>query len=73
MKDSVKEMLKKSLSGLVRCKENDSGELEVYDCLSNGKEYSFLHETPGWRMWYADGYQTYRQTFDSVREFARAA
>jgi len=72
LKEPVTDTTKKSLSGLVRCKENAQGELVVVDCLTNGTEYSFLNDTPGWRMWYENGYQTYRQPFDSVRQYARA-
>lgn len=71
LKEPKSDLTKKSLSGLVRCRENSEGELEVFDCLVNGREYSFLHESPGWRLWYEDGYQIYRQSFDSVRQFAR--
>ena len=58
---------KSSLTGLVRCKERDDGTLTVYDALKDGMSYTFEQDTPGWRMWYKDGYQTFRQKFEDVR------
>ena len=63
---------KKSLSGLVRCRENDSGALDVYDALENGDVYSFFVAAPGHRAWLVNGRRSWRQTFDSVRAFARS-
>lgn len=69
-KDPITDPGKKSLSGLVRCiRVND--EIEVYDALDNGSEYSFFQETDGWRLYSADGYRKYRPTYDEVRFRAR--
>lgn len=62
---------KKSLSGLVRCRENADGKLEVFDALATGGEYLFRQTGPGWRLFAKDGYREYRQTWDNVRERAR--
>ena len=71
LKSPNTDVMKKSLSGLVRCRENADGELEVYDCLVSGDLYTFTSSTPGWRMWYEDGYMTHRQPWTSVRDNAR--
>jgi nicotinamide phosphoribosyltransferase len=69
-KDPITDPGKKSLSGLVRCREDADGNLVVYDALLNGDMYTFETETPGWKCWFRDGYRGYRQSFDSVRERA---
>lgn len=66
-KDPITDSGKKSLSGLVRCKEDADGNLVVYDALKDGGVYSFGRETGGWKLWFKDGYREYRQTFDEVR------
>jgi nicotinamide phosphoribosyltransferase len=71
-KEPITDMGKKSLSGLVRCRENDAGELLVYDALQNGDFYTFEKETAGWKCWYRDGFRMNRQTFDEVRARAQA-
>lgn len=65
LKDPITDPGKKSLSGLVRCRENASGELEVYDGMD--ELWSFEIPTPGWRLWVKDGYREWRQSFDDVR------
>ena len=73
LKEPKTDLGKKSLTGLVRCYEDDAGNLQVKDYLD---EYlypteGFLKSSPGWRLWFENGHQTYTQTFDSVREYAR--
>lgn len=72
LKDPITDSGKKSLSGLVRCRENDLGELQVYDALHEGNVYNFLTQTNGWQLWFKDGYREYRQTWDNVKERARS-
>lgn len=72
LKEPKSDLGKKSLSGLVRCRENDSGELEVYDALSDGSIYSFFEPSSGHRAWLVNGRRSWRQEFDSVRAFARS-
>lgn len=69
-KDPITDSGKKSLSGLVRCRENAQGELVVYDALQNGEFYNFEEETPGWKVWFRNGIRKNRQSFDEVRERA---
>lgn len=71
LKEPKSDLGKASLSGLVRCKENDKRELEVYDALQTGEVFSMFTDAPGWRCYYKDGYRVFRQTFDDVRERAR--
>ena len=66
-KDPITDSGKKSLSGLVRCKEDAEGKLVVYDAMQNGDMYTFEKETAGWKCWYRDGFRGYRQSFDEVR------
>ncbi len=72
LKDPNTDSGKKSLSGLVRCRENNDGELEVYDALQEGTIFSFLDSTPGWRLWYKDGYREYRQAWQEVKQRSRS-
>jgi nicotinamide phosphoribosyltransferase len=69
-KDPVTDSGKKSLSGLVRCKEDSDGELVVYDALQNSEFFTFDKESAGWRCWFRDGFREYRQSFDEVRQRA---
>lgn len=69
-KDPITDPGKKSLSGLVRCKEDADGQLIVYDALVDGNMYTFEKSTPGWQCWVKDGFRQYRQTFDDVRKRA---
>ena len=71
LKEPITDMGKKSLTGLVRCREVN-GELQVFDALKNGDEYNFANESVGWQLYYEDGYQKYRTTFDEVRVRAQA-
>ena len=71
-KDPITDSGKKSLSGLVRCREDENGDLIVYDALQNGEFYTFETETAGWKCWYRDGFRKYRQSFDEVRARAQA-
>jgi nicotinamide phosphoribosyltransferase len=66
LKDPVTDRSKKSLSGLVRCREDENGELEVYDAMEDNF-WSFDKAGPGWRLWVKDGYRDWRQSFDDVR------
>ena len=63
---------KKSLSGLVRCREDANGNLEVYDALHEGTLFSMWTPTPGWQLYSKDGQRGFRQTWDNVQERARA-
>jgi nicotinamide phosphoribosyltransferase len=72
LKEPKSDLGKKSLSGLVRCRENESGELEVFDALMDGSIYDFFKEAPGHRAWLDNGRRSWRQSFDSVRAFARS-
>lgn len=71
LKEPKSDLGKKSLSGLVRCREDDDGNLEVYDALVDGSEYSFFTPAPGHRAWLVNGRRDWRQSFESVRAFAR--
>ena len=71
VKDPITDTGKKSLSGLVRCREAEDGTLEVYDSLIEGSFGAFT-QTPGWQLWFLDGYRVCRQSFDDVRARARA-
>lgn len=70
LKEPVTDLGKKSLSGLVRNREDDNGNLVTYDCIDTPSK--FFQEGPGWRLWYKDGERRFIQSFDSVREFARS-
>jgi nicotinamide phosphoribosyltransferase len=70
LKDPVTDPGKKSLSGLIRCREDSEGNLETYDALADNSVFSFEHSTPGWRCWYKDGFQEWRQTFDELKIWA---
>jgi nicotinamide phosphoribosyltransferase len=72
LKDPITDSGKKSLSGLVRCREDSNGELEVYDALHEGNLYSMWEEGPGWRLYYEDGWTMYVPNFDDVIARARA-
>ena len=63
---------KKSLSGLVRCREDANGKIEVYDALHEHSEYSMWNSTPGWRLYSKDGHREFRQTWDDVKSRARS-
>lgn len=69
LKDPITDSGKKSLSGLVRCRENNNGELEVYDALH---EDTMWIESPGWRLYYEDGFTRYIPNFDDVQTRARS-
>jgi nicotinamide phosphoribosyltransferase len=73
LKEPKTDLGKKSLTGLVRCYENEAGELESRDFLTTSlyPMGEFLTPTAGWQLWFENGYQTYSQSFDSVRELAR--
>lgn len=71
-KEPITDSGKNSLSGLVRCTEDDNGQLVVYDALTNGQEFSFLSEGPGWRLYSSFGYKNYRPKFDDVRRRANS-
>lgn len=66
-KDPITDPGKKSLSGLVRCREDGYGNLQVYDSLRDGEYYTFEKETLGWKCWFRDGFRMNRQSFDEVR------
>ena len=72
LKEPITDLGKKSLSGLVRCREDANGELEVYDAMHEGNIYGFFASSPGWRLWVANGVRVHRQSFDEVRKRARS-
>ncbi len=53
--------------------EDEFGELKVVDMFpeSYAPINAFLESSPGWRLYYKDGYQVYRQDFDATRANAR--
>jgi nicotinamide phosphoribosyltransferase len=70
VKEPITDLGKKSLRGLVRPFELESGELEVHDCTDNPA--SFFVDGPGWRLWSKDGERIRFQDFDEVQTRARA-
>lgn len=60
---------KKSLSGLVRCKRDEDGNVVTVKCETPFEAFS---STAGWVLYYAEGYRHYVPGFDEVRERARA-
>lgn len=70
LKEPNTDVGKKSLSGLVRCKEDQNGILTVYDSFWSVED--FFESTPGWRMWVYNGTQLFDQSFDDVRNRARS-
>lgn len=70
LKEPKTDLGKKSLSGLVRCREDANGNLEVYDAIHEGNEYGFMYPGAGWKLWFENGHRKYRQSFDEVREWA---
>lgn len=70
LKEPVTDIGKKSLRGLTRCVEVD-GELTVVEF--DGTDFdAFLKPGPGWQLWSKDGERLFKQSFDSVRKFARS-
>lgn len=74
LKDPITDRKKKSLSGLVRCSEDAQGELVVEDAMNDANPIERYREQtgPGHRCWVLPGKRVFQQSFDSVREFARA-
>lgn len=70
LKEPITDVGKKSLRGLVRPVEKD-GELVVVE-FSNDEYDAFLTPGPGWQLWVKDGERLFSQTFDDVRNLARA-
>lgn len=70
LKEPITDLGKKSLSGLVRCREDASGNLEVFDAMTEGGIDQFLTESAGWKLWFKDGEKMCDQSFDEVREWA---
>lgn len=73
IKDPKTDNGKKSLSGLIRCREDKNGNLETYDVLEFGNSYFLLEAeySGGWKIWFKNGYRVNRQSFDEVRARAR--
>lgn len=71
LKEPITDIGKKSLTGLVRCREDENGELEVFDALQNGSIHSFFVPGPGWQLYYEDGFRKYVPRFNDVRNRAR--
>ncbi len=72
IKDPITDSGKKSLKGLVRCRENQDGDLEVYDAIQEGSIYNMFVYGPGWRLWYMDGFRCHRQSWEEVKRRARS-
>lgn len=72
LKEPITDAGKKSLSGLVRCREDAVGNLEVFDAITEKNGTEFLAETNGWKLWFKDGERINFQTFDEVQARARA-
>jgi nicotinamide phosphoribosyltransferase len=73
LKDPKTDSGKKSLTGLARCRENQTGELEVIDNLKEfSGEMTMWVDQPGWRSYFDTGFREYRQSFDDVQARARA-
>lgn len=70
LKEPITDVGKKSLRGLVRPVEKD-GKLVVVE-FSNDEYDAFLTPGPGWQLWVKDGERLFTQTFDEVRNLARA-
>lgn len=71
LKEPKSDLGKKSLSGLVRNRENEHGELETYDALTTGNVYDMFVPGPGHRRWLDNGRRDWRQPFDDVRANAQ--
>lgn len=74
LKDPITDRKKRSLSGLVRCIEDIDGDLMLIDAMDSiGQIEKYRDETgPGHRCWVRSGKRIFKQSFDSVREYARA-
>lgn len=70
LKEPKSDLGKKSLSGLVRCREED-GQLVVYDALRENGQYEYFNPGAGHRRWLDNGFRDWRQDFDNVRDWAR--
>ena len=71
LKDPITDHSKKSLSGIVYC-EVENNHIVSHQ-LSDPTLVNFnmvQQSRPGWRCWYQNGHQQYRQTFELAREFA---
>lgn len=64
LKEPKSDLGKKSLSGLVRCREDENGKLEVYDAINESSLYSFFTPGPGHRLWLSEGRREWRQKFE---------
>jgi nicotinic acid phosphoribosyltransferase len=71
LKEPKSDMGKKSLSGLIRNRENENGELETFDALASNSLYEMFVPGPGHRRWLDKGYRDWRQSFDDTRAFAQ--
>lgn len=70
LKEPKTDIGKKSLSGLVRCFENDDGTLSVIDCTDTPER--FFEEGAGHRLWLNNGDRLFVQNFDDVMARASA-
>lgn len=72
LKDPKTDSGKKSLTGLARCRETETGELEIIDNLkAYGSEFDIWVDQPGWRNYFETGFRMFRQPFEDVRKRAR--
>lgn len=76
LKDPITDSGKKSLSGLVCCREDDNGNLVVVDAMnqpdSECMDVPIWSPTLGWQLYYAHGERVYRQEWNDVKKRARS-
>ncbi len=70
LKEPVSDLGKTSLSGLVRCREDAEGNLEVFDAMDTESFWEFFTGGAGWQLYCKDGFRVYKQSFDDVRSWA---
>lgn len=72
LKDPITDSGKKSLSGLVRCREDRDGNLVVFDALNTGMIHRIWIDSPGWQLYYDGKDRVYRQDWEDVKRRARS-
>ncbi len=76
LKDPITDRNKRSLSGLVKCYQDENGNLTVVDVINENHGINPIDEfrttDVGHRCWVLPGRRMFRQSFDSVREYARS-
>lgn len=71
LKEPNTDIGKKSLSGVVSCTEDESGELIVTTRIPTDGENGLTVSRRGWRLWSINGERLWKQTFSEVRALAR--